>query len=285
MRPPSFLLVVHLLAACVPPEPGPWQCVASRRQAVTRVCPGPALVTGLDVSVHEGPVDWARVKAEGHAFGLARVSDGLAFPDGRFEANWRGLRAAGLVRGAYQYFRPGAPVQAQVDLLLERVAAAGGLEPGDLPPVLDLEATDGLPAEGVRAAARAWLDAVEAATGRPPLVYTAAFMAPVLGTGFGRYPLWVANHGASCPALPEGWSRWRFWQYTAVGRSAGVGGPVDLDVFDGPLEALLAWSGAAPDGGVPAVASGAPPPPVPDAGPVEQGGGLDETVGAERCGP
>jgi lysozyme len=240
---PGLCLLAAACACAEASSPAPQPCLASQRQAVTQVCPGGSVVSGLDVSSYTGPVDWPRVRAAGHAFAFARVSDGTAHLDSRFAGHWRGLRQAGLVRGAYQFFRPAQDPKAQAALLLERLAAAGGLAPGDLPPVLDLEVTDGLSDAAVRAAAQAWLDAVEAATGRPPLLYTAAFMAPVLGGGFGRYPLWVANFDAPCPALPDAWVAWRFWQHTSAGSSPGVAGEVDLDVFDGAREELQAWAG------------------------------------------
>jgi lysozyme len=100
----------------------------------------------------------------------------------------------------------------------------------------------------MRVAVQAWLDAVEAATGRPPLIYTAAFMEPALGPGFGRYPLWVANHGAGCPLVPAGWRGWRLWQYTSSGSCPGLVGPADLNAFEGTLEELRAWAGGASPG-------------------------------------
>jgi len=49
----------------------------------------------------------------------------------------------------------------------------GGLRPGDLPPVLDVETTDGENSEAIVAGIRTWINAVEARTGRRPLIYTA----------------------------------------------------------------------------------------------------------------
>jgi lysozyme len=245
-----------LLCACgglEPAPPGP--CLSVRRQPARVVCPSRPQLTGPDVSSYSGAVDWSRVRAAGHALALARVSDGLAVTDARFAANWAGMRAAGLVRGAYQHFRPGLSPLAQAEGFLAQVAAAGGFQPGDLPPVLDLEVTGGLAPAAMRAAVQTWLDAVEAATGRPPLIYTAAFMEPALGPGFGRYPLWVANHGVGCPLVPAGWRGWRLWQYTSAGACPGLVGPADLNAFEGTVEELQAWAGGegpgqdAPDAG------------------------------------
>ena len=69
------------------------------------------------------------------------MSDGTGFEDPKFAANWSGTKANGILRGAYQFFRPGQDAIAQADLLLSKM---GTLEADDLPPVLDVEAADGL---------------------------------------------------------------------------------------------------------------------------------------------
>ena len=60
-----------------------------------------------------------------------------------------------------------------------------------------------------------------------------------LGTsGFGGYPLWVAEYGVAEPTLPSGWTFWDFWQHSENGQVPGIQGDVDLNVFSGALSAL-----------------------------------------------
>ena len=75
----------------------------------------------------------------GVTFAFIRVGDGL-FEDPRLDENWTEARRVGVVRGAYQFFRPGIDPIDQAEILIRMM---GPLEPGDLPPVLDVEATDG----------------------------------------------------------------------------------------------------------------------------------------------
>lgn len=259
MRALPALSLTALLASCGPPAPAEELCLAVDQQAMSRVCEGGAVVTGPDVSTYQGTVNWPAVKAAGHAFAIARMSDGLTHPDGQFAANWRGMRAAGLVRGVYQFFRPGEDPTQQADLLLAAVSAAGGFQPGDLPAVMDMEVTDNQTTAVIRAHMQTWLDRVEAATHKKPIIYTAAFMNASVGTGFGAYPLWVANYGATCPLVPDSWSTWRFWQYTSTGAISGISGNVDTDKWNGTLAALNAFAaatlggadgGTGPDAGV-----------------------------------
>jgi lysozyme len=153
-----------------------------------------------------------------------------------------------VIRGAYQFFRASEDPEAQAATLVREIAARGGVLPGDLPPVLDLEVTDGMPASVVRERALVWLAQVEAAFGRPPIVYTSpGFWAEVEGgPAFGRYPLWIAHWNAACPTLPDSFARWHFWQDSDAGAVAGIGGAVDTDRFDGTIQELYAFAGGIP---------------------------------------
>jgi lysozyme len=213
------------------------ECTGETASAL-RTCAAGKTLQGIDVSYYQGTVDWAKVKGAGQSFAIVRVSDGVNYPDSKFAANWPAVKKAGLVRGLYQYFRPTQDVQAQVDLLFNKLNAAGGLQPGDLPPVLDLETDGGLAASTVVARAKDWLAKVEAKIGVKPIVYTAAFMSQTIGTNFGGYPLWVANYGATCPLMPSGWTNWSIWQNSDSGNVSGVGGNVDTNFFNGDAKKL-----------------------------------------------
>lgn len=260
-----------------PPSERASECVGTSAQEL-KVCAGPSTLKGIDVSYYQGTVDWAKVRASGRRFAFARVSDGVDHPDTKFARNWPAMKAAGIVRGAYQFFRPAKDVDAQVNLLVTKIAAAGGLEPGDLPPVLDLETDGGLPASTVVARAKAWLAKVEAAYGIKPIVYTAAFMSSIIGNHLADYPLWVANYGATCPTMPSGWSEWRFWQDSDRGSVPGVSGNVDTNLFNGTvaqLEAMTLKPPAEPPPAPPARSE--PDEPTPDV-PMPGAGGADELV-------
>ena len=205
-----------------------------------RVCASGSTLRGIDVSYYQGSVDWAKVKSSGRAFAFARVSDGTSHIDSKFSSNWPKMKSAGLTRGAYQFFRPARDPSAQAQVFLDKLAAAGGLRAGDLPPVLDLETSDGVASSTVVARAKTWLNKVQSATGIKPIIYTGRQMENVLGTSFSLYYLWVANYGVSCPGLPRGWTSWKFWQSSQTGSVSGVSGPVDLDTFNGSSSALAA---------------------------------------------
>ncbi|MFO0615608.1 MAG: GH25 family lysozyme [Polyangiaceae bacterium] len=280
----GFALATSLwlgLSACAPEPPdssNPWE-ETSEEDGALRVCSAGPTVQGVDVSYYQEKIDWSAVAKTNVKFAIVRVSDGEVFADPRFAANWKGAKAAGLVRGTYQFFRPSQDPVKQADLVIDALAS-DPLGEGDLPVVLDVETSDGVSNATLRARMKKWLVRVEAATGKRPIVYTAAFMQNVVGGGFSDYPLWVANYTSDCPLVPSGWTGWRMWQYSDHGKVSGIPGSVDRDVWNGTLDDLLAFAGKA--------ASPSEPPPHADDPPAPAGGaptGLVPKDGAHEDGP
>jgi GH25 family lysozyme M1 (1,4-beta-N-acetylmuramidase) len=213
--------------------------------AELQVCAKGPTVEGIDVSVYQAAIDWPAVRASGIEFAVARISNGLDRRDTYFDANWPAMKAAALVRGAYQYFQPGQDAAAQADLVIEKV---GRLGPGELPIQLDMEVTGGRPVAEIRSQIAVWIERVTAGTGKRPIIYTGKFFWDdnVASTEWNTHPLWVANYGVTCPNLPNAWSTWTIWQYTSTGAVPGVGGNVDRDRFNGTLEELSRFASGGP---------------------------------------
>lgn len=205
------------------------------------VCAGPDTLQGIDVSYYQGDIDWPAVAADGITFAWVRVSHSTQFFDPQFDANLAGARAAGIHTGVYQYFEPGEDPIAQADFLLD---AMGPLQPGDMPPMIDVESADTVAPGPYADAIRAWLDRVEEVTGVPPIIYTGYYYwNDNVGTDeFIDHPLWVANYNPGCPLIPDYWGTWAFHQYCACESIAGISGDVDGDTFNGNLDDLLALS-------------------------------------------
>jgi lysozyme len=222
-----------------------------------RVCADGEVTLGIDVSRWQGDIDWAAVSNDGVKYAIIRVSDGTQAIDRYFEANWAGAQQHGILRSVYQFFRPNQDPIEQANILIAKVIANG---PTDLPPVIDVEADDGASQAAMQAAVLAWLNHVEAALGMTPIIYTGKyFWQDHLATNsFNRYPLWVAQYpfnasclreddlrsrlsGGLCPDLPNNaWSDWAFWQYSSSGCVAGIDGNVDMNLFNGTYDQLLA---------------------------------------------
>lgn len=207
-----------------------------------RVCAEGETLDGIDVSHHQGSIDWDAVAADGISYAFIRVSDG-SYLDRRFEENWAEARRVGILRGAYQFFRPGRDATQQANILLDRM---GPLEANDLPPVLDVEDDDGYSAAHIRAGVREWMERVESVTGLRPIIYTGYYFwrdevgAP---SEWNDHPLWIAQYGRTCPTIPDEWASWAFWQTSETGRVDGVSTAVDTDLFNGSRADLLALTG------------------------------------------
>lgn len=234
-----------LLAACGPTLEAPGEH-ETREQPLERICGANRYtgIQGVDVSTYQQNYDWQARKNEGIVFGIARVSNGTGIIDDYFDRNWSEMKDKGILRGAYQYFRPGQDATAQANLMVNKL---GMLQPGDLPAVIDVETTDGESAATVRQKVRTWLEIVEAGTGRKPMIYTSGYFwrDEVGETGLGDYPLWVANYAAECPLVPDSnWDDWTLWQYCDGNPDyCDNGAGYDRNVFNGTMEELEALAG------------------------------------------
>ena len=192
---------------------------------------------GLDVSHYQGTIDWASVARQGFRFAIAKATEGTTWTDPELATNWPGMKAAGLLRGAYHYYDPGSDPAGQADHFLATVWPNGGpLAPGDLPPVLDIEDMGSQTAAEIVQGIETWLSLVQQATQSAPILYTNHTFWNELGTAqFGAFPLWIAEYGVAAPVVPAGWQQWQLWQYSETGSVAGITGDVDLDAFQGSL--------------------------------------------------
>jgi lysozyme len=214
-------------------------------------------VPGLDVSYWDAGIDWPKVRATGQRFTFVKATEGENYTDPTFDDNWIGAKAAGLLRGAYHFFRCNADPAKQATRFLGALEAMG--DTGELPPVIDLETNDGQTTAKVVSRVKAWLDLVEAACGKRPIIYSGPYFLQdhfsELGGGppawAKDYPLWIAQYPhtyvpGSQPILPRGWFAWKFWQFSDKGQVNGINARVDMNVFNGTLEELYEFSGLTP---------------------------------------
>ena len=212
-------------------------------------------VPGIDVSYWNAGIDWPKVRAAGQRFVFAKASEGESYADPTFDDNWRGAKAAGLLRGGYHFFRANVDAKKQANKFINYVKSLN--DDGELPPVLDLETHDGQSRDKIIARAKTWLDLVEAAFNRKPIIYSGQYFLQDYFSEAGggppawarEYTLWLAQYPNNYvdgmqPYLPRGWFKWTFWQYSEKGRVNGINAKVDLNVFNGSLEELYKFAGS-----------------------------------------
>jgi|CXWL01.1.fsa_nt_gi lysozyme len=191
-------------------------------------------VRGVDVSHHQGTIDWPRLAGAGVRFAYIKASEGASFRDVAFDENWAGAQRAGLAVGAYHYFTFCAPGVAQAANFAGALSTASG--PRRLPPAVDLEYGGNCGARPSVAAFAAELAAfladVESAAGGPLVLYvTEDLYRDYLEGRFVDHPLWVRSVFTRPRFL--GGRAWSFWQYGNRGRLPGVRPFVDLDAYNG----------------------------------------------------
>ncbi len=237
----GFIVLIFLLLAISLFKSNKEDTKSSTSWSVHTVCGLNNNIKGIDVSYWQRNINWHVVKDEGIVFGFARVSDGLEKIDPKFEQNWHGMKEAKLIRGAYQFFRPNQDALKQAQLFVDILNSVGGLEEDDMPPVIDLEVTGTVTSNKIIEGAMIWVDYVQLNTNKKPIIYTgpAFWDSHFLGPGFSTYPLWIAHYTSKeCPWIPDGWSKWAFWQFTGSGNIKGVPTIVDINVFDGTIDGL-----------------------------------------------
>ena len=139
-------MVLAVLAAPVSASDEPSDAGASGATGATApmvAAPPAGALPGIDVSHHQGAIDWSQVAGAGTRFAFAKATEGRSYVDPTYATNKAGAALSGVVFGAYHFARPDDTAN---DAILEadHFVDVALLEPGDLVPVLDIERTGGL---------------------------------------------------------------------------------------------------------------------------------------------
>ena len=192
-------------------------------------------ILGIDISHHQGDIDWDVLQREGLInklpirFIMIKATEGATQVDRKFSKNFYQAREHGFTRGAYHFYSVHSSAREQARFFIKTVK----LENGDLPPVLDVEhkpknQTD----QEFKTSVLEWLDIVEKHYGVKPIIYTYyKFKMQYLNDSvFDQYPYWIAHYYVD---KVEYDGAWKFWQHTDVGELPGVKGKVDFNIYNG----------------------------------------------------
>jgi len=193
-------------------------------------------IQGIDVSYWQGDIDWQKVGAAGVHFAFIKATEGGDHFDPKFHENWHGAKRAGVARGAYHFMYWCRPAHEQALWFMLNVPADGDA----LPPVLDLEwnshsktCPHRLPRDKALAKIKIMLEAMQAHSGKRPIIYTdPKFHREVLEGELTDYHFWLRSVAAKPETIYRG-RNWAFWQFTTTGRVPGIQGGVDRNSFYG----------------------------------------------------
>lgn len=195
-------------------------------------------VRGIDISHYQTDIKWeklrnASINNDPVRFVIIKATEGQELYDDDFNDNFFRAKENDFIRGAYHFFVPGVDAAKQARFYLHQVH----LQPGDLPPVLDIEKDGKLPKKQLQKDVKKWLDIVEQEYGVKPILYTSyKFKKEILDDPvFDEYPYWIAHYYIN---KLEYKGDWVMWQHTDCGKVDGIKGFVDCNIFNGTVKDL-----------------------------------------------
>lgn len=213
-------------------------------------------IRGVDVSAHQGHIDWEILKSQNISFAFIKATEGSSWVDKKFAYNFKNAHRQKIYVGAYHFFsfESGGDTQAQ-----NFIANVPKPEQGQkyLPPVVDVEFYGSMAShppspESVHKELRLLLQSLQAHYGLKPIIYTtASFYDAYLRGKYEEYPIWIrsiffAPHSLFARMFnvyfPK--SHWTFWQYNPYGVLKGYSGGekyIDLNAFNGSSQDLEQW--------------------------------------------
>ena len=212
------MIVTALLTRCGQGDDTPGQIYPDRNKFN---------IVGIDISAHNGDIDFSKVAADGISFVIIKATEGGTFKDKKFIDNLRKAREAGLKVGAYHFFRFDTPGYMQGLNFLNSLQSRHL----DLPLIIDIEEwanPNSQPTQMVLNRLNEMIDHLEG-HGHRVMLYTNknGFARFVRGRLEG-YPLWI------CSLVDEPQEMdWVIWQGTHNGKVNGINHPVDINAFGG----------------------------------------------------
>lgn len=202
--------------------------IINRQQVIKSIPPGfPSF--GIDISHHQGKIDWDNLLKKEHYdtiihFVYCKATEGSDHIDTRWEKNRAELQKLAVPNGAYHFFLPKSAPLPQAKHFLNHWKKSDL----DLPPVLDIE-TEGFSDDDLRAKMKIWLEEVEKQTGMRPVIYTSLnFFETKFMDHFKNYKFWIAAYSRRPDCIED--SRIIHWQYSETGELPGIDEKVDFNV-------------------------------------------------------
>jgi len=198
---------------------------------------------GIDISHFQGGiVSLLSKNNDSLKFIICKATQGITYIDPMFKTNWNEIHQNGFIRGAYHFYECKDDPIAQAKHFISMIK---GIQSYDIPPILDIEQgslTKGSTAEQIQSDALKFMEEVERATGRKPIIYSdyGFFQKYFTDAKFAQYKLWIAEYtNAPAPRIPTVWEKvgYLVWQKSANYHADSK--QIDLDVVKGSLKKLI----------------------------------------------
>lgn len=231
MKKKTIIVLAAAMALCLAGTIGVYLCYRWYRHAHRhRVAYSKSHYDGIDVSHHNGTIDWSEVAKEKRIrFVYIKATEGRSKEDPAYERNIRRARAQGLKCGAYHFMSSRSTAKDQFD----HFASVVDKDDIDLIPMVDVEkdGCSGWSRGEIRENLREFIRLCKEHYGVPPVIYAnETFFNMNLVPGFDSYYLFIASYRSHEPTI-FGRGRHNIWQYSQTGSVRGIDGFVDLDRF------------------------------------------------------
>lgn len=184
---------------------------------------------GIDVSKHQGKIDWQKVKADDVQFAIIRAGYGreISQKDPRFEENYAGCKAAGIPVGVYWYSYAMSAEEAKIEAQVCIEAIKG--KQFEFPIYFDIEEKKqlALGKEKCSEIAKAFLETVENAGYWVGIYSSKSHLENYITDDIrNRYAVWVAHYGVAKTTYS---GTFGMWQKSSTGNVNGITGNVDIN--------------------------------------------------------
>ena len=198
-------------------------------------------VLGIDISSYQGNLKWSKWTKKDRDFAYIKATEGTSYKNKYFKSQYKGAKKAGVIRGAYHFANPAGKAGYKQARYFVKNGGDWSADGKTLPGVLDIEYNPygstcyGISKKKTVSWVKSFTREYKKLTGKNAVIYTTLDWWKQCTGNSSKFadtnPLWVARYGTKKPgALPKGWDKATFWQYTS--------NPIDQDVFPGKSKAL-----------------------------------------------
>lgn len=185
---------------------------------------------GIDVSKHQGKIDWAKVADDKNIkFVYIKATEGASLVDRRYATNLKEAQREGLKVGSYHFFVSRTSADRQFENFRKRVNKSKQ----DLIPVVDVEKSGCKNAtrEQLQERLKQFMELVKKEYGTYPIIYSDHhFYNEFLSPEFDKYTLFLARYNNEPPRVKSN-AEHIIWQFSERGMVEGIKERVDLDRF------------------------------------------------------
>lgn len=196
-------------------------------------------IKGIDVSHHQGIIDWNRVANQNVKFCFIKATEGVHFIDSNYVYNVSNAKRHNIPIGAYHYYRVNRDIKEQFNNFTKAVPKGSV----NFPPVIDVEKKfneildEGNHKETFINDLNTFKQMLHKYYGTAPIIYTDIKFYNTYLKGKIDDRLWMSDPGTSQLSYLDS-SQWLFWQYSMRGKLDGINKEVDLNVFNGDIQQL-----------------------------------------------